>query len=144
MQQARADAPGKGVAHAGQQRQPGPKRIAGGGVGVNGKGVQEQIGQTMPGKVVVARYARRKYHSFRRNPACCRLATKVQYRIWIVGQQPEDAVWTGLQQSHPKIENLRRNLVVVVEATKYEPRFRQFHVGAGGHRSWNLTSRVVA
>ena len=48
MQQARGHATGKGLALAGDQRQPCPQRIAGGGVGVTGHSIQEQVGEAVP------------------------------------------------------------------------------------------------
>jgi hypothetical protein len=50
-QQAARHARGEGAAGAGQQRQAGPQRVAGGGAGVERVGVEEQVGQLVARQV---------------------------------------------------------------------------------------------
>jgi hypothetical protein len=53
MKQARCNTRREGLARAGDDGQPCPQRIACGGVGIIGDGIQENVGEAVAGEVIL-------------------------------------------------------------------------------------------
>ena len=128
-----ADGPQQASGHAGNEGLPGqrqhraarPQGVAGRRVGIYRESVQEQVGQTMPCQVLRQGHTRCKHQPFRRHSPGLRLPTQVGRRKTVAFQEPQHAPGNGLQQPHPHVEHLGRDLVAVVERAEDKPLLRQ-------------------
>ncbi len=119
-QQARGDTAREGVAGAGEHRKPRPQRIARRRVGVARERVEEEVGQTMARQVLVERPPRCKDETLRRHAARLGFVFEVAHGGGIVVEQPEHAAFSGFEQPHPDVEQLRRDLEAAVERAEDE------------------------
>lgn len=121
MEQAGGNATGECGSEACEQGQARPERIAPRGVGIAWERVQEQIRQPMPTEMLTQGLTRREDQpcGFNAVPHGLVLQSRPDTVVGFV--QPEHAVGDGTQDSHPRGENRRSDLVSIVEATEYEP-----------------------
>ena len=88
MEQARRHPSGKSVSDAGEDRQGGPERIAGGGVRVAGQRVEKQIGASEPSQMIRLVAERRENEPRRVDAAGLRLLAKIGGREVVRFEQP--------------------------------------------------------
>src|SRR5262245_3037365 len=88
-QQASGDAARKGRAGARDDRQPGPQRIARGGVRVVVKRVEKQVGEAVSGEVIIRRHAWREDKSLGRYAAAFGFTSQVAWRVGVAFKQPQ-------------------------------------------------------
>ncbi len=121
MQKACRHAPRESVAHAGQNRKPDPQRIGRGGVGVVGQGVEEEIRQFQPRKVVHGRrQIGREHNPMSSNTAGLGFTLEISPCRIIGLSQPQHAFLHAFEQAHPNFEYRRGDLVARVETAKDE------------------------
>src|SRR5260370_11616154 len=109
-------------------------------MGVIGERIEEQVGETEARKVIViGLYVRRKDQSFGRNAPHRSFAFQIVYRarVWI--GEPQDASLHRDQDTHPHIEQCRREFVIVVETAKDEAGIRQTRLDARRYARRNLS-----
>ncbi|GCC43192.1 hypothetical protein chiPu_0026934, partial [Chiloscyllium punctatum] len=133
MEQARRDPADKRVAENGQHRQASPQRIAGGGVGVDGNVVEEQVGEAMAREMVGQRRPLCEHQALRSDAARDRLLAQICARLGVGFEQPQHAALDAAEDPHPPVEHAGRDLVVVVEAAEHEARRSQPHLAARKH-----------
>src|SRR5262249_44300351 len=131
IQPARRHPPRKCVTHARQYRKPYPQCVARRRVGVVRQRIEEQVSQPMPRQVILGLLARRKYQTPWTDTARQPLFPQVLFRRRIVAQQPQHAAVDRLQQPHPYVKHLRRDLPIVVERTEDKAQFRQTDLRSG-------------
>jgi hypothetical protein len=68
---------------------------------------------------------RRKDQSFRIEPPCRSFFFQVACSSFTIFQQPQDTSFNFEKQSHPTVEHLRENLIIVIETAEHETAFRQ-------------------
>jgi hypothetical protein len=106
------------------------------------KGVEEQVDQAQPRKILGHRNVIREHESLGVDvPPRGFLAQMVDDDA-MAGHEPKDATWDVAEQAHPEAEHLRQDLVAAVEATEDEPALRQAHSTRLGIRG--LISRRVS
>ena len=130
VQQAGGHAACEAAARLREHGQAGPERVAGGGAGVKGQGVQEQIGQAVAGQVVAVGAALGKDQPPAVDAAPRGLRAQIGANVLAVIDEPEHAAGHGVQQAHPDVEHARQNFVGVVVAAKDEAARRQALAGA--------------
>ncbi len=113
------------LTEAAYDRQPGPERITGGGMRVLRKSVEKQIGQPQSREVVGgAWHVSREQQSLRSDAEYSRFTPQINHRRRIQRFEPQHATLDRAQQSHPDIEYLGAELVLVIVASKNETHFR--------------------
>ena len=115
-QQAGCDPAGKGVAGAGQDRQAGPERIAGCGVGVVGEGVQKEAGEPLPRQMLIYGQRFGKDEPLGIDPTPRGFGAQIFDGPGIVVHKPENAALDAPEDAHPSIKYIRRYLENVIEA----------------------------
>src|SRR5258706_3540951 len=122
FQQACGDTAGKGRAEARQHRHAAPKRVACRRMRVAWDCVQEQIAEMNTGKVLLKFHARRENDAILPDVALFGFIEKPAPYRTVPLQQPKNAAGNLGQQPHPKAENFRAKLVLIVETAKHESR----------------------
>ncbi len=102
-----------------------------------GKRIQEKIGQAMPREVLGKLHVRRKNQPLPIDGPRFSFTAQIAFCIGVVFEQPEHAAVDILKQAHPDVEDLRRDLADVVEATKHEDLGGQTRLGAAGRHVRN-------
>lgn len=87
--------------------------------------VEKKIRMAVACKVFVQGEASCKDEALRVSPPCGCFATQVGGDLRVVFKQPQYAAVDVCQQAHPDVEDVRRDLEVVVEAAEDEAFFRQ-------------------
>src|SRR5579864_2936780 len=91
LQQARGNAARESVAEQGQERQPGPERIARRGVRIAIEGVEEEIGEAVTREMLRRCDSRREDEALGCHAARLRMATQIRPRRGGVLEQPQHA-----------------------------------------------------
>ena len=90
-------------------------------MGIDRQIVEKQVGQAVPRQMAGYLHLRREYQTRRIDAAGLGFAAQVAHGGVARLQQPQYAAFDLPQQPHPYVEQLRRELVAVVEATEHEP-----------------------
>src|ERR1700751_1786845 len=97
-------------------------------MGIAGKGVQEEVSQTMPRQVVSKRHVLREDDPFGIDAAGGRLSPQILPSCWII-EEPEHAAVNRPQNTHPGIEYAGQDLDGFVETAKDKGAIRQAKLG---------------
>ncbi|MNZ58507.1 hypothetical protein D3C78_765190 [compost metagenome] len=125
-QQASGDTPLENVPHIGEYGQADKEGICSCRVRVVGVAIEEQIREAIARQMILdPRHTGGKNQPLRIDAISLRLITQVALRRFVEFHQPQHTAFDFLQQAHPDGEDLRRNLVVMVERTEDETTFRQ-------------------
>src|SRR5581483_9398458 len=77
------------------------------------------------------------------DPARSRFPDQIVGCRAMIGEQPQHAAIDGLEDTHPAVENIGRDLVAAVEAAEYETALRQPELAAGEGALGNRPPGIV-
>ena len=112
-------------------------------MGVDGKGIQEKIRQTMATQMILDRSVGAEHEASRIDPAGTGLAAQIAAGESVFFHQPQHAAVDGVEQPHPDIEHERGELLVVVEAAENEALLRQSNLAPSRGAGWNFARRII-
>ena len=124
-EQARGYTADETLSHACEDRQSDPERVARCGMRIDGQIVEEKVGQPVPRQMPGYFRLWREHKTRRIDAAGVRFTAKIARCRLARLQQPQHAAFDLSKKPHPDVEELRRQLVAVVETTEHEAGLRQ-------------------
>ncbi len=144
LEHAGSDPAGKGVAGAGDDRQPGKQGVTRCRVRVVGQRVEKQIRGALAGEMILdADRVGRENDPVRRHAARRGEAAQIGLRHVVHIGEPQHTAWKARQQAHPDVEHRRGDLVALIEAAEDEASVGQPELAAGRCLRGNAPGRVV-